>query len=247
MRIFNFLIISFILQITVNAKQITVYLAGDSTMATKPAAARPEAGWGEFLQPQFDEKKVKFENHAQNGRSSKSFIDEGRWQKIVDSLKKGDYVFIQFGHNDEKTEDPKRYTAPNGEYRENLFKFVNEVRAKKANPVLLTTVMRRRFNEKGEFYDTHGEYPEAVRKVAFELKVPLIDLHKKTETLIKNAGVEDSKKIFLYLKENEFPNRPKFLEDNTHFSAYGAEQIALLAVDGIKEAKIELAKRLKSH
>lgn len=247
MKFIKSFIILAILQFSINAQQITVYLAGDSTMATKSVAARPEAGWGEFLQPNFDEKKVKFENHAQNGRSSKSFIDEGRWQKIVDSLKKGDYVFIQFGHNDEKTEDPKRYTSPNGTYRENLIKFVNEVRAKKANPVLLTPVMRRRFNDKGEFYDTHGEYPDAVRKVAAELKVPLIDLHRKTESLIKNAGVEGSKKIFLYLKENESPNRPKALEDNTHFSAYGAEQIALLAIEGIKEAKIELAKLLKSH
>lgn len=247
MKLIWLFFISIIFQVSINGQSITVYLVGDSTMATKSAAARPEAGWGEFLQPNFDEKNVKFENHAQNGRSSKSFIDEGRWQKIVDVLKKGDYVFIQFGHNDEKSEDPKRYTAPNGEYRENLIKFVNEVRAKKANPVLLTPVMRRRFNDKGEFFDTHGEYPDAVRQVASELKVTLIDLHRKTETLIKNAGVEGSKKIFLFLKENENPNRPKALEDNTHFSAYGAEQIALLAIEGIKESQIDLVKLLKNR
>lgn len=246
MKFINSAILLIIFHFAVNAQQITVYLAGDSTMATKSAAARPEAGWGEYLQGNFDEKKAKFENFAQNGRSSKSFIDEGRWQKIVDSLKEGDYVFIQFGHNDEKNEDPKRYTPPNGEYRENLIKFVKDVRGKKATPVLLTPVMRRRFNKKGEFYDTHGEYPDAVRKVAAELGVALIDLHRKTETLIKNAGVEGSKKIFLFLKEGESPNRPKALEDNTHFSAYGAEQIALLAIEGIRELKLGLAKLIKT-
>ncbi len=213
-------------------------------MATKPAEARPEVGWGEYLQSQLDDSKVKVENHAQNGRSTKSFIAEGRWQKIVDSLKKGDYVFIEFGHNDQKSEDPKRYAAPNGDYRQNLIRFVKDVRAKKAFPVLLTPIMRRRFDENGKFFDTHGEYPDAVRKVAAELKVPLIDMHRKSEAIITKFGVEESKKLFLFLRENESPTRPKKLEDNTHLRAFGAEQMARAAADGIRETKMGLAKYL---
>lgn len=240
---------SFFLLILLNVfafgqKQIVVYLAGDSTMAEKTSDKRPETGWGEYLQSQFDETKVKIENHAQNGRSTKSFIDEGRWKMIVDRLKKGDYVFIEFGHNDQKKEDPKRFAEANTDYRNNLIKFVMEVRVKKAFPVLLTPVMRRRFNEKGEFFDTHGEYPSAVRKVAQELKVPLIDMHRKSETVIKNLGEEASKKLFLILREREHPYYPKGIEDNTHFSAFGAEQMARQAADAVRETKIGLAKFL---
>lgn len=223
---------------------IVVYLVGDSTLANKAENKRPETGWGEMLQQYFDEKKVKIDNHAQNGRSTKSFINEGRWQKVVDSLKKGDYVFVQFGHNDEKVDKPNVGTVANTEYRNNLIKFVNEVRAKKAFPVLLTPVMRRRFDEKDEFYDTHGEYPDAVRKVANELKVPLIDMTRKSEVVIKKYGVEDSKKLFLHFKEGELPNYPKGVADDTHFSTLGAEEMAKLAVEGIKETKINLAKLL---
>lgn len=245
MKFVHLFIIIFVLQIVINAQQITVYLAGDSTMAEKKSDKRPETGWGEYLQINFDETKVKVENHAQNGRSTKSFINEGRWQKIVDSLKKGDYVFIQFGHNDEKLDKPDVGAAANGEYRNNLIRFVNEVRAKKAFPVLLTPVMRRRFNEKGEFFDTHGEYPDAVRKVAQELKVPLLDLHKKTREMLVKYGAEESKKLFLQLKEGENVNYPKGVEDNTHFNQKGAEEVAILAIEEIKKSKIKLKKYLK--
>jgi lysophospholipase L1-like esterase len=224
---------------------ITVYLAGDSTMAQKADDKRPETGWGEYLQSQFDDRRVKIENHAQNGRSTKSFINEGRWQAIVDKLKKGDYVFIEFGHNDEKLDKPETGAAANTDYRNNLIRFIKDVRAKNAFPVLLTPVMRRRFNEKGEFFDTHGEYPDVVRKVAAEYKVPLIDMHRKSEAVIKSLGEENSKKLFLILKPKEHPNYPDGIEDNTHFSAFGAEQMARAAADGIREAKIKLAKYLK--
>jgi lysophospholipase L1-like esterase/predicted GH43/DUF377 family glycosyl hydrolase len=223
---------------------ITVFLAGDSTMAQKNSDKRPETGWGEYLQSQFDDSRVKIENHAQNGRSTKSFINEGRWQAIIDKLKRGDYVFIEFGHNDEKLDKPEVGAAANTDYRNNLIRFIKDVRAKNAYPVLLTPVMRRRFNEKGEFYDTHGEYPDAVRKVAAELKVPLIDMHRKSEAIIKNLGVEASKKLFLILREREHPNYPKGSDDNTHFSAFGAEQMARAAADGIAETRIALAKYL---
>lgn len=245
MKFVQLLFIILALTFAVNAQQITVYLAGDSTMANKADNRRPETGWGEYLQIHFDESKVKIDNHAQNGRSTKSFINEGRWQKIVDKLKKDDYVFIEFGHNDEKMDKPEVGAAANTDYRNNLIKFVNEVRAKNAFPVLLTPVMRRRFNDKGEFYDTHVEYPDAVRKVATELKVPLIDMHRLSEAVIKKLGVEESKKLFLILNPNEHPNYPKGSEDNTHFSTFGAEQMANQAVDSIKKSNIGLKKYLK--
>lgn len=225
-------------------KTIVVYLAGDSTMAEKLAEKRPETGWGEKLQAYFDAQKVKIENHAQNGRSTKTFIRENRWQAIVDKLKKGDYVFIQFGHNDESKEKVDRYTPPE-DFKNNLRKFVAEVRAKKAFPVLFTPVMRRRFDENGKFYDTHGEYPDLTRSAATELNVPLIDLHLASEKLLIETGAEKSKKLFLILQKGESPNYPNGLDDNTHFSPLGAEAMARLAVTEIRKSKIKLRKYLK--
>jgi lysophospholipase L1-like esterase len=247
MKIFTSVFLLILMNVFVFGQKhiITVYLAGDSTMAQKTSDKRPETGWGEFLQSRFDDSRVKIENHAQNGRSTKSFIAEGRWQAIVDRLKKGDYVFIEFGHNDEKLDKPGVGAVAKGEYRENLIRFVKDVRAKNAFPVLLTPVMRRRFNEKGEFFDTHGEYPDAVRRVAAELKVPLIDMHRESEAVIKKFGAEDSKKLFLILKEGEHPNYPKGIEDNTHFSSLGAEQMAKIAAAEIQKQKIKLRKYLK--
>ncbi|HQU84401.1 MAG TPA: rhamnogalacturonan acetylesterase, partial [Pyrinomonadaceae bacterium] len=242
---FSLLIILFLPLLAFSQRlPIVVYLAGDSTMAQKSDDKRPETGWGEYLQSQFDDAKVKIENHAQNGRSTKSFIAEGRWQKIVNSLKRGDYVFIEFGHNDEKLDKPNVGAAANGEYRENLMRMVKDVRGKQANPVLLTPVMRRRFDENGKFFDTHGEYPDAMRKVAAELKVPLIDMHRKSEAVLVKFGAEESRKLFLQLKPKAHPNYPEGIEDNTHFSAFGAEQMARQAADGVRELKIGLAKYL---
>jgi DNA sulfur modification protein DndE len=247
MKFFYSLIIIFLCQAFVLAQKqpMIIYLAGDSTLAAKAENKRPETGWGEILQSYFDELKVKIENRAQNGRSTKSFIDENRWQEIVGSLKKGDYVFIEFGHNDQKIEDPKRYAAPDTDYRNNLIKFVSEVRAKKANPVLLTPVMRRKFDQNGIFQDSHGAYPDAVRKVAAELKVPLIDMHRESEKLLKSLGAEDSRKLFLQLKAGENPNYPNGVEDNTHFNRTGAEAMAKIALEEIKRQKLELRKFLK--
>lgn len=244
-QIANLVIIFALFPLAVVAKDpITVYLAGDSTCANKQADKRPETGWGEMLGAHFKDAKVKIDNRAMNGRSTRSFIAEGHWQKILDVLKKGDYVFIEFGHNDSK-EGTDRYASPT-DYRKNLIKFIDEVRAKNASPVLLTPVMRRRFNDKGEFYDTHGEYPGVVRAVAVEYKTPLIDMHRGSETVIKKYGPEESKKLFLQLKPGENPNYPKGVEDNTHFSPLGAEEMAKLAVAGIRDQKLGLKKYLKN-
>jgi len=222
---------------------VTIYLAGDSTMAAKLPTKRPETGWGEMLQQFFNIENVVVDNRAQNGRSTRSFIEEKRWQGIIDNLKQGDYVFIQFGHNDGSKTKTDRYTPP-ADYRANLVRFVKEVRDKKAVPVLLTPVVRRRFDSNGVFYDTHGEYPDLVRSVATEYKVPLIDMHRKSEELIKQYGVEESRKLFLQLKPEADANYPQGIEDNTHFNSRGAEVMAGLVVDGIRETKLELARYL---
>ncbi len=223
---------------------IKVYLAGDSTMAEKLPEKRPETGWGEKLQSYFDAEKVVIENHAQNGRSTKTFIAENRWQTIVDKLKKGDYVLIEFGHNDESKDKVDRYTTPE-DFTKNLERMVSDARAKRAIPVLLTPVMRRRFDANGKFYDTHGEYPDLTRATAAKLKVPLIDLHRASEKLLVALGAEQSKKLFLILQPNESPNYPKGLDDNTHFSDFGAQEMARLAIAELRSSKINLRKRLK--
>lgn len=223
---------------------VTIFLAGDSTIAAKVPEKRPETGWGEKLGGHFRNGKVLIENRAMNGRSTKTFIGEGRWQKLIDDLKPGDYVFLQFGHNDSSKDKGERYTPPE-DYRKNLIMFVSDVRTKGGNPVLLTPVMRRRFDKEGRFYDTHGEYPEIVRDVAREFKVPLIDMHKMSEELIIRHGAEGSRKLFLQLKPGENTNYPEGIEDNTHFSPLGADEMAKLAVAGIKENRLKLANSLK--
>jgi lysophospholipase L1-like esterase len=225
---------------------VTLYLAGDSTMAQKLPEKRPETGWGETLQEFFVETKVRVENLAQNGKSTKTFIAENRWQGLVARLKEGDYVFIEFGHNDGSKDKIDRY-APPDEYRRNLLRFISDVRERKAIPVLLTPVMRRRFDPDGVFYDTHGEYPDIVRTVASEQRVALIDMHRKSEQVLKQYGAEGSRKLFLQLRPGESVNYPNGVEDNTHFSPVGAQAMASLAVEGIKEQRLDLAKFLKSN
>jgi lysophospholipase L1-like esterase len=223
---------------------ITIFLAGDSTMAAKRAEKRPETGWGEFLQQHFDESKVRVNNHAQNGRSTRTFISEGRWQSILDKLRAGDYVLIQFGHNDSSKEKIDRYTPPE-DYRANLIRFVTEVRTRKSTPVLLTPVMRRRFDKDGGIQESHGEYPDIVRSVAAEQKVALVDMHRMSRRVLVQYGVEESKKLFLQLAAGEHANYPQGVTDNTHFSPFGAEIMAGLAADGIREQKLGLTKFLK--
>ena len=222
--------------------QITVYIADDSTAANKTADKRPETGWGEMLQQYFDPAKVKIVNEAQNGRSTKSFIDEGRWKSIVDRLRKGDWIFIEFGHNDEKKDKPAVYASPK-DYKANLVKFIKETRAKGATPVLLTPVSRRKF-ENGVLVKTHREYPDAVKAVGREPEVAVIDMEGKSAAVLTRYGNEGSRKLFLQLKPSENPNYPKGVEDNTHFNPKGAGEMAF-AVEGIREDKLKLRKYLK--
>ena len=222
---------------------VTVHLAGDSTMAEKVPEKRPETGWGEMLQKHFRADRVRVLNHAKNGRSTRLFIEQQLWQGLLDSLKEGDYVFIQFGHNDGAKDKPDRYTPPE-DYRANLVRFVREVRERRATPVLFTPVMRRKFTKEGAFVDQHGVYPGLVREVAAELRVSLVDMHSKSERLLVGYGPEGSRKLFLQLKAGEHVNYPNGIEDNTHFNPLGAELMARLAVEGIREQRLGLAKYL---
>lgn len=217
-----------------------IHLAGDSTMAAKQADKRPETGWGEMLQPWFDGLKVIVCNHARNGRSTRTFIEEGRWTELLGQLQPGDYVLIQFGHNDQSIKKVGRYTPP-GQYLSNLERFVSDVRKRNGKPVLLTPVVRRRFDEKGKFYDSHGRYPDLVRDAAQRTKAALIDMEVSSRRLVRNVGAEGSKQLYLWLKPGEFENYPQGLEDNTHFSPFGARLMAALVIDGIIDLDLELA------
>ncbi|MCD8260945.1 MAG: pectinesterase family protein, partial [Bacteroides sp.] len=219
---------------------ITIFMIGDSTMANKSLkGGNPERGWGHML-PGFLQGNIRVDNHAQNGRSSKSFIDEGRWEKVISQVKKGDYVFIQFGHNDEKT-DSARYTIPGSTFDDNLRRFVNETRTKGGIPVLFNSIARRNFNDEGVLVDTHGAYLDAPRNVAAELNVPFVDLNKITHDLMQRLGVEGSKKLLMWVEPGTVPSAPDGKEDNTHLNIYGARTVAGLAIDAIAEAVPELA------
>ncbi|NCB06780.1 MAG: rhamnogalacturonan acetylesterase [Bacteroidia bacterium] len=219
-------------------KKFKVYTIGDSTMANKTADKFPETGWGQVL-PGFFESSVTVDNRAKNGSSTKTFINEGRWQQVADSLSAGDYVFIQFGHNDEKNYDTIRYAAAYGLYKSNLEKFVKETQAKGAIPVLFTSIPRRVFKN-GKLSETHGEYPEVVRLVSRELEVALVDLNQLATDYINSLGEEASKEIYLWA--GSCNNYPDGIQDNTHLSEKGAHQIASLALADIK-TKIPLLGR----
>lgn len=221
---------------------ITIYLVGDSTMSEKEVKAYPETGWGMPFRYFFDETVV-VENHARNGRSTRTFITEGRWQAISDKLKADDYVFIQFGHNDESKEKTDRYTSP-ADYKINLTRFINESLAKGAVPVLLTPVARRRFDEQGNIRVSHPEYSPLVHEVAKQLNVAFIDLDKRSQALYQQFGKENSKLLFLQLKPGEHPNYPEGKDDNTHFNELGARLIAQIVLEEIQNLKLELANRI---
>lgn len=222
-----------------------LHLVGDSTMADKPVEKpNPERGWGQLFPSLFKE-PARLVNHAVNGRSSKSFRDEGRWQNVLLQLEPGDFVVIEFGHNDEKNEDPTRYAAAGTDYKENLRRFIRETRAKGATPILATPVNRRKFDERGQLTDTHGAYPDAMRAVAAEEKVPLIDLHKLTRPLLEKLGPEDSKSLFVWVQPGEYEILPKGRQDDTHFNAKGALAVSELVVAEIRAQQLPLVAWLK--
>lgn len=234
----------------------TIFMIGDSTMANKPLDGdNPERGWGQML-PGFFTEDIRVDNHARNGRSSKSFIDEGLWEQVRTQIRKGDYVFIQFGHNDEKPK-PDRHTDPGTTFDANLRRFVEETRSKGGIPVLFNSIVRRNFfdnknavtdddlrREKVEgtslegdtLIDTHGAYLESPRRVAAELDVPFVDLNRLTHDLVQDMGREASKSLFCWVPANTCAACPKGRQDNTHLNVCGARRVARLAVNALAEA-----------
>lgn len=240
-----YILILFLITTICFAQKTTIYCIGDSTMANKKDPERnPEHGWAQVLQPFFTHNIV-VENKAVNGRSTKSFINEKRWDSIYKKLNKGDYVLIEFGHNDEKIEDSTRYTNPHTSYRYNLIRFVKETRAKGATPILLTSIARRNFNEKGVLVPTHGEYPLETRLVAQEYKVPFIDLEYFTELLEQSYGPEKSKQLHLHFKAGENPYYDKDKADDTHLSLLGATKIATMVINQLKILQDPAIEKLK--
>jgi len=223
-------------------KHITVWMIGDSTMCQYDSSRFPLTGWGMKFEEYFDS-SVTIKNKARGGRSTRTFIAENRWQPIVNNLSKGDYVLIQFAHNDEAKNYPDRYTTP-GDYRKNLIKFVTESRDKKAIPVLITPVSRRKFDSAGNALETHEVYSKIVHEVADRYKVPLIDLDNMSIGLLQKFGPENSKLLFMQLEPGENPDYPVGIHDNTHFNTYGARHIAELVLRGIENLHLELADRI---
>ena len=218
------------------ARKITVYLIGDSTMSEKTVNAYPETGWGMPFSHFFDG-NIQVDNRAKNGRSTKSFLSEQRWKSVMESLTEGDYVFMQFGHNDE-VQTKITYT-PAADYKNNLLLFINESRSKKAIPVLITPVSRRKFDASGKALETH-EYSKLVRELSAEQDVPLIDLDARSIELYQKMGPAGSALLFNQLEPGIHPNYPNGKIDNTHFNEVGAREIARLVLEEIKKLNLGL-------
>jgi lysophospholipase L1-like esterase len=223
------------------SKKIKVWLIGDSTMSIKDIRAYPETGWGMPFSEFFDSTII-VDDRAKNGRSTKSFIEEGLWKSVVDNLSEGDYVFIQFGHNDE-VPTKKTYTTED-QFKTNLIRYVTESKNKKALPVLITPVARRKFDSTGHIAGTHEVYSEIVRSVAKQLNVPLIDLDRKSQALLQQLGPESSRFLYNYLQPGEHPNYPDGKADDTHFSELGARKMAEIVLAQIRELRLPLAEHI---
>jgi len=240
---------------------ITIFMIGDSTMANKNINhGNKERGWGMALQCYFND-SIRVDNHAVNGRSSKSFINEGRWDSVLSAIEPGDYVVIQFGHNDEK---PKadRHTDPGSTFDYNLRKFIRETRERGGIPILMNCVVRRNFfkqvpkndddeklrlttndnasqkanaqKEEGDtLVDTHGLYIQAPRDVAKEMRCYFVDANKLTHDLEQGMGKDDSKKLHMWFLPGQEPSIPKGRQDNTHYNIYGAHVVAKMLADAI--------------
>ena len=184
-------------------------------------------------------------NHAVNGRSTKSFIDEGKWAALMAEVHQGDYVIIQFGHNDEKREDTTRYTDPEGAFRVNLRHFVTDVRAVGATPILCTSIARRAFDSTGTLRMTHGAYPRATREVAAEMGVTLLDMERSTMALVTAAGPDSSKRLFGWVAPGTNAMYPDGLHDDTHLSVEGATAVARLAARALHDSGLPLAAHIR--
>ncbi|WP_247235455.1 rhamnogalacturonan acetylesterase [Telluribacter sp. SYSU D00476] len=226
------------LEITPNTGAAMVFLAGNSTVVDQ--AEEPWAAWGQMLPRFFKPGEVAIANHAESGESLRSFLAAKRLDKIMSQMRPGDYLFIEFAHNDQKQKDLEPFVG----YKDLLRNFITATREKGGIPVLVTSMHRRNFSSTGHINNTLGDFPEAVRQTAREENVTLIDLNAMSKTLWEALGVEGSKKAFVHFPAGTYPNQNKALEDNTHFTNYGAYQLARCVVEGIKQSGIELSKHL---
>lgn len=218
--------------LSLDAQAPKVYLIGDSTCSFYGPTKAPRTGWGMNLQNNFDTANIIVSNKAASGRSSKSFYNElGKWNQVIALLNEGDFLVIQFGHNDQKIADTTRYTEPYTTYQEYLKKYIDEAREKGAYPILATSIHRNKWSGT-EVNDSHGDYPPAMRDLASEENVPLVDAHKLTEELMESKGEEYSTwEIFMNLKAGEWENYPDGNQDNTHLQENGAILIARLIAE----------------
>jgi lysophospholipase L1-like esterase len=227
------------------APPMQVFIAGDSTAAEMGPELYPQFGWGMVLKCAFGD-DVTVRNHAKSGRSSKSFIEQGLFAQIEREMRAGDTLLIQFGHNDQKIDDPRRYTAPDSDFKTWLMRYVDSARAKQVQPVLITPVARRIF-EKGVLVDTHAAYAKAVREVAGESRTPLIDLTADSMQWITALGDESSKRYYLvYTPEDRVPRFPNGSQDNSHFSELGGRKVADLVAKRLAELNLPVSKRIKA-
>lgn len=203
-------------------------------MAPKAEDKRPETGWGECIASYLISDSIKVNNYAQNGRSTKSFINQGRWNEVKEKIKNGDFVLIQFGHNDQKEKDSTRFTNASTQYKVNLRQFINETREKGGIPILITSIVRRNFNEYGNLIDTHMGYPQAMREVAQETHTPLVDAQLITEQLVIAYGPDASTRIYNHIEPGTNDNYPNGNVDNTHLNSFGANKIADLIIRELK-------------
>jgi lysophospholipase L1-like esterase len=213
-----------------------LYLAGDSTVVDQ--YFEPWAAWGQML-PRFFLPGIIIANHAESGETTRSFVGEKRLAKIMTTMKPGDYLFIQFAHN-----DMKPGAVPLEDYKKLLINYIVQTRAKGATPVLVTPMNRRTFDDDGKITNSFGDYPDAIREVAAQQKVALIDLNAMSKTLFEAMGPEGTPKAFMHYPANSFPGQTAAISDDTHFNSYGAYELARCIVHGIREADLPLTKFL---
>jgi len=218
-------------------KVTSVFLAGDSTVTDQDV--EPWGSWGQMI-PQFFNTNVVITNYACSGLALSSFKSSNRLEKIKSQIKAGDYLFIEFGHNDEKIKGPENTAWKS--YSDLLVEFIQVAKDKGAFPVLVTPTQRRSFNTDGSLNQTHGDFPNAMRAVAKKMNVPLIDITQKTTSMYEAWGDDESRKAFVQYPANTFPGQTKALEDNTHFNAFGANEVALAVLQGIRELDLPLKK-----
>jgi Lysophospholipase L1 and related esterases len=247
MKTFKTLLFLFLAVITIlsfkKAEKVNIWMIGDSTMASKKPERAPESGWGVAMS-EFVRSNALVHNHAASGRSTKSFIDEKRWKAVSDSIQPGDYVIIEFGHNDEKP-DSTLHTDPYTTYQQNLKRFVQETRFKGGIPIICSSIVRRHFDGKGNLLNSHGEYINAARQIAEQTQVSYVDMEALTRHVVSAMGPEGSKSLYTFCNPGEYKGRKNGVQDSTHLNFDGSRKVAGLFVNEAKRMKLSLAEYLK--